>query len=72
MILSSTTGIITSAQLQKSKKTGNEFIVLSYTAWNSETLQKKFIFNNDENYQELRLNIDALIGQKITQKIELN
>lgn len=70
MIVSTKTGIITSVSDTKTKA-GRGMLILAYSSGNSNTLQKLFLFEDDENYQALRNSKDDLIGTKISQKLEL-
>lgn len=70
MILSNKTGIITGFTETKTK-TGKPMIVLTHTIGNSDTLQKVFVFEDDENYQDLRMHGKNLIGAKLESKTEI-
>lgn len=70
MILSTKSGIITSLKETKTKE-GKPMIILSHTNGNSPTLQNVFIFEDDDNYQDLRMLWDSLIGIKIETKTEI-
>lgn len=70
MILSNKSGIITNFSEGKTK-TGKKMIVVTHTIGNSETLQKIFAFEWDENYDNLCMLGKDIIGSQIETKTEI-
>ena len=71
MILSEKTGIITNYSETKTKA-GKKMIIISHTVGNSDSLQKVFIFEDDENFNGLTVVGTDLIGAKISTKVEIH
>lgn len=71
MILSEKSGIITNYSETKTKA-GKNMIIISHTVGNSDSLQKVFIFEDDENFNGLKVVGTDLIGAKISTKVEIH
>lgn len=70
MLISSKPGIITNIDQFKTKE-GKEMISISYTSWKSDTLQKSYIIQGSELFDEISFRGQDLLGKKIATIIEV-